>query len=150
MAFLVLTVRAGTIMGDPTGRNDEGDEGSGTGDEADLSARLRRLDTRLGDARSKRDSDARAGSRAASDMSGLGKALRFSAEFIAGIFAGTGVGWALDQVAGTSPWGMIVGLVLGFAAGMLNIMRAAGELNRTPRSGRSPGDERRGPGDGAR
>lgn len=72
-------------------------------------------------------------------MSGLGKALRFSAEFIAGIVAGFGVGWAIDSVVGTSPWGMIVGLLLGFAAGMLNIMRAAGELNRGPRSGTSPG-----------
>ncbi|GGK39300.1 hypothetical protein GCM10011322_28010 [Salinarimonas ramus] len=133
-------------MGDPTGRKGEDGEGSGPGDEADLSARLRRLDTRLGDARTRRDRDARAGSRAASDMSGLGKALRFSAEFIAGIFAGTGIGWALDQVAGTSPWGMIVGLVLGFAAGMLNIMRAAGELNRRPRSGTSPGEEAERPG----
>ncbi|WP_372426490.1 AtpZ/AtpI family protein [Salinarimonas chemoclinalis] len=148
--FLRLGLRTGTIMGDPTGRNDEGGEGSGTGDEADLSARLRRLDTRLGDVRSRRDRDVRAGSRAASDMSGLGKALRFSAEFIAGVIAGAGVGWALDQVAGTSPWGMIVGLVLGFCAGMLNIMRAAGELNRKPRSGRSPGDGGGGPGDGAR
>jgi ATP synthase protein I len=27
---------------------------------------------------------------------------------------------------GTSPWGMIVFLLLGFAAGVLNVMRAAG------------------------
>jgi ATP synthase protein I len=140
LAFHDFSVRIGTIMGDPTGRNEENGERSGSGDEADLSARLRRLESRLGEASSRRDREARAGSRAASDMSGLGKALRFSAEFIAGVIAGVGVGWALDQVAGTSPWGMIVGLLLGFGAGMLNIMRAAGELNRKPRSGRSPGE----------
>lgn len=127
-------------MGDPTGRNGDDDGKSGSGDEADLSARLKRLESRLGEASSRRDTQARAGSRGSSDMSGLGKALRFSAEFIAGIVAGFGVGWAIDSVVGTSPWGMIVGLLLGFGAGMLNIMRAAGELNRRPRSGTSPGD----------
>lgn len=128
-------------MNDPKGRDGGDGEGKGPGDEADLSARLRRLETGLGEARSRRDRETRAGSRAASDMSGLGKAFRFSAEFIAGTVAGAGIGWALDAVAGTSPWGMIVGLILGFCAGMLNIMRAAGELNRTPRSGRAPGDD---------
>lgn len=127
-------------MGDPTGRDGEDGGKPGSGDEADLSARLKRLESRLGEASSRRDTQARAGSRGSSDLSGLGKALRFSAEFIAGIVAGFGVGWAIDNVVGTSPWGMIVGLLLGFAAGMLNIMRAAGELNRRPRSGRSPGD----------
>ena len=128
-------------MNEPEGRDGGGGEGRGPGDEADLSARLKRLEAGLGEARSRRDRETRAGSRAASDMSGLGKALRFSAEFIAGIAAGALLGYALDSVAGSSPWGMIVGLILGFCAGMLNIMRAAGELNRTPRSGRRPGED---------
>jgi len=32
----------------------------------------------------------------------------------------------LDWALGISPWGMIVFLLLGFAAGVLNVMRAAG------------------------
>jgi len=37
-----------------------------------------------------------------------------------------GLGWFLDRVAGTSPWGLIVGLLLGFGAGVLNVLRSAG------------------------
>jgi ATP synthase protein I len=32
----------------------------------------------------------------------------------------------LDRMLGISPWGLIVFLLLGFAAGVLNVMRAAG------------------------
>ena len=49
-----------------------------------------------------------------------------STEFVAGIAVGAGLGWLIDRLAGTSPWGMIVFLLLGFAAGVLNLIRAAG------------------------
>jgi ATP synthase protein I len=58
--------------------------------------------------------------------SGYGQALRLSSEFIAGVCVGAGIGWVIDRLAGTSPWGLIVFLMLGFGAGVLNVMRAAG------------------------
>jgi ATP synthase protein I len=60
--------------------------------------------------------------------SGLGQALRLSSEFIAAIIVGGGLGWAADRWLGTSPWGMILLLMLGFAAGVMNVMRASGML----------------------
>ena len=36
------------------------------------------------------------------------------------------IGWLLDRWLGISPWGMIVFLLLGFTAGVLNVMRVAG------------------------
>ena len=42
------------------------------------------------------------------------------------MLVGAGIGWLLDRWLGISPWGMIVFLLLGFAAGVLNVMRAAG------------------------
>jgi ATP synthase protein I len=36
------------------------------------------------------------------------------------------LGWLLDRWLGTSPGGLIVFVLLGFAAGVLNVMRAAG------------------------
>ncbi|MGX7871848.1 AtpZ/AtpI family protein [Mesorhizobium sp. ORM6] len=59
---------------------------------------------------------------------GYGQALKLSSEFIAGIVVGVGLGWFLDRVAGTSPWGLIVGLMLGFGAGVLNVLRSAGAV----------------------
>ena len=95
-------------------------------DEAELSARLRRLGERLGHHHSDRPSenDPRQGANA--DPSALARGFRLSAEFVAGILVGAAVGWLIDRWLGTSPWGMIVLLLLGFAAGVLNMMRAAG------------------------
>ncbi|MHB2166948.1 AtpZ/AtpI family protein [Alsobacter sp. R-9] len=56
----------------------------------------------------------------------MGKAFRLSTEFMAGIIAGALMGYGLDSVAGTRPWGMIVFLMLGFGAGVWNVMRASG------------------------
>ncbi len=59
-------------------------------------------------------------------MGGFGTALKLSSEFIAGILVGACIGWFLDRLAGTSPWGLIVFLLLGFGAGILNVLRSAG------------------------
>lgn len=97
-------------------------------DEAALSARLQRLGERLGhhDPDRPSENDARRG--ASSDTSALARGFRLSAEFVAGILVGAGFGWLLDRWLGTSPWGMIVLLLFGFAAGVLNMMRAAGVM----------------------
>ena len=58
-----------------------------------------------------------------------------STEFVAGVIAGGGLGWFVDRTLGTSPWGLIVLLMLGFCAGIYNVMRASGFL--TPASGTS-------------
>jgi ATP synthase protein I len=39
---------------------------------------------------------------------------------------GAGIGGLIDRWLGVSPWGLIVFLLLGFAAGVLNVMRSAG------------------------
>jgi ATP synthase protein I len=42
---------------------------------------------------------------------------------------GAGIGWALDRLLGISPWGLIVFLLLGFAAGVANVVRAVAPEN---------------------
>lgn len=59
----------------------------------------------------------------------LAGALRLSSEFIAGILGGAGLGWLCDHFLGTSPWGLIVLLLLGFVAGVYNVMRDSGFLD---------------------
>jgi ATP synthase protein I len=95
-------------------------------DEAALSARLRQLGERLGHHHSDRPSENDPGQGANADPSALARGLRLSAEFVAGILVGAAIGWLMDRWLGTSPWGMIVFLLFGFAAGVLNMMRAAG------------------------
>ncbi|WDR06538.1 AtpZ/AtpI family protein [Devosia rhodophyticola] len=84
-------------------------------------------------ASAKRDRNVKA-SQAAARTSGsstnVGRAVRLGSEFIAAILVGTGIGFVLDQVLGTQPWIMLVMLLVGFAAGILNITRAVGDMNR--------------------
>lgn len=99
-------------------------------DEAALSARLKQLGERIhsaGERRQHQVEDMRDDeARRIRDSGNLAKALRLSSEFIAGILFGGAIGWAIDYFAGTSPWGMIVFLLLGFGAGTLSAIRAAG------------------------
>jgi ATP synthase protein I len=44
---------------------------------------------------------------------------------VVGVVVGGGLGWALDKQFGTAPWLMIVLFILGFAAGLLNVVRSA-------------------------
>jgi ATP synthase protein I len=117
-------------------------DGSGAkdadGDKA-LAERLGALERRLraaeGERAARRADEARMEN---SGPSGLGQALRLSSEFMAGIIVGGGLGWAIDRWLGTSPWGMILLLMLGFAAGVMNVMRASGMLK--PARGQGPSD----------
>lgn len=95
-------------------------------DEAALSARLRDLGERLGRHHPDRPSDSEPGQRPTADASAIARGFRLSTEFVAGVLVGAGIGWLIDRWLGTSPLGMIVFLLLGFAAGVLNVMRAAG------------------------
>lgn len=54
--------------------------------------------------------------------------MRLSAELVGGVVVGFLLGWLFDRLLGTSPWGLIVFLLLGFAAGVLNVMRSAGVI----------------------
>ena len=109
------------------GTRDGGSDGDRSAEEAALSARLQRLGERLAQHRTSRKPEAGAGSR--SDPSALARGFRLSTELVAGVLVGAFIGWALDRWLGSSPWGMIVFLLLGFAAGVINVMRAAGISN---------------------
>jgi ATP synthase protein I len=50
---------------------------------------------------------------------------RLAADLLAGVLGGFAIGWGLDYLLGTSPWFLLVFIVLGMAAGILNVIRAA-------------------------
>ena len=108
-------------MSDGARDNGEGDKAHT--DEAALSARLQRLGERLARDRAAQPSDGPAEDRAAA-ASGYAKGLRLSSELVAGVVVGAGLGLLTDHWLGSSPWGLIVFLLLGFAAGLLNVVRS--------------------------
>lgn len=93
--------------------------------EDDLSERRDRLNRSLDERRREHD-DVHNGKARSGDAKGFAMAMRLSTEFVAGVLVGGGLGWFLDQWLGTSPWGLIVLLLLGFVAGVLNVLRSAG------------------------
>jgi ATP synthase protein I len=106
---------------------DDGEHDKQQTSEAALSARLQRLNEGLGHARdgARRPSDS-AGADQATTASGYARGFRLSSELVAGVVVGAGIGWLLDRWLGISPWGLIIFVLLGFAAGVLNVMRSAG------------------------
>ena len=64
------------------------------------------------------------------DMSQLSRGLRLGSEFVAAVLVGAGLGYLLDLWLHTSPWLFLVMVLAGFAAGVLNVVRAAAQMNQ--------------------
>jgi len=120
-------------MSDGTRGNREG--GSRPPDDAALSARLRRLGERLDETAVRRPPPADPASGLARETSAFARGFRMSTELVAGVVVGAVIGWALDRGLGITPWGMIVFVLLGFAGGVLNVIRAAGAGPGKPGTG---------------
>jgi ATP synthase protein I len=56
----------------------------------------------------------------------MGRGFQLSSELIAGVVVGALIGWGIDRLLSTSPFGLIVFLLLGFTAGVVNVIRSAG------------------------
>ena len=110
------------------GARGNGENGKAHTDEAALSARLQRLGERLARNQARKPSDGPAGDRATT-ASGYARGLRLSSELVAGVVVGAGLGLLIDHWLGSSPWGLLIFLLLGFAAGVLNVARSAAAKN---------------------
>jgi ATP synthase protein I len=117
---LLKTASVGTM----SDARENGDRGKQQTDEAALSARLQRLGERLSREQSEQPIEPTpvSGGRSSAMAGGL----RLSSELIGGVIGGAVIGWLFDYGLGTAPWGLIVFVLLGFAAGLLSLMRTAG------------------------
>ena len=101
----------------------EKSKGSKGNTDEGLDRRLREINTRLG-------RDIKAEEKAAGPKNeGLGNALKMPSEFIAAILVGAAFGYGLDWLLGTLPIAMTIFLLLGMVAGVLNVLRSAGEMS---------------------
>ena len=101
---------------------------SGTQVERETRARLQDLDRRLSQATGRHappvDRDNRG--------TALGLAFRLAVELVAGLVVGGGIGWLLDYWLGTLPIFLLIFFALGAAAGILNVIRTAKQIQVTP------------------
>jgi ATP synthase protein I len=56
---------------------------------------------------------------------GMQIAFRLGIELTVATFIGAMLGYGVDQFFGIRPWGLAIGVILGAAAGSLNVYRAA-------------------------
>ena len=105
--------------GDDDGRRDEAN------DYSDIKKRLETLGGKLNKERAEEDAEARAEAEARGRGQAMGVAFRIATELVAGVLVGGVIGYYLDQWLGTAPILLIVFLLLGIAAGLVNSVRAA-------------------------
>jgi ATP synthase protein I len=108
---------------------------------AQFKDRISELEDRLGKIRSQRDGEGAGGG---SRGRGMAQGLRMAADLVAAIIVGSVIGWGLDWLLGSRPWLFLLFFLLGFAAGILNLVRAYERMQRdlapgTTGAGTSPG-----------
>ena len=118
-----------------SGRGDTPDPSSSAKD-TELSGRLRDLSRRLQERQ--KDHREETAEKAAPRNPGFAMALRVASDLVGGVIVGAAIGWGLDRLLGTSPWGLSVFLLLGFAAGLRNVIKST-DLNRSSTGGADQG-----------
>ncbi len=89
------------------------------------------FDDRLKAARQRREAEKSKWKRVESQgPSGLGIGLRIATEIVAAIAVSVVIGLVLDDWLGTQPWMLILFILLGALAAMLNVVRTGHELER--------------------
>jgi ATP synthase protein I len=97
----------------------------------DISDRLNDISSRLAAEKSQKAKEEKPNMQYQS-ATGYSKGYRLISEFVAGILVGGLLGYGIDYAAGTLPLFLIVFLLAGFGAGILNMSRAANRTSPTP------------------
>jgi ATP synthase protein I len=99
---------------------------------------IARLNKSASDLEARTTSDARAD---AAGRAVAGQAYKVVAQLLGGVFLGVAVGFVVDRFAGTNPWGVIGGVLLGFGVSLWmawqtaqRLMAQAAEAGVEPRS----------------
>lgn len=91
----------------------------------------RDLASRIASAQRERNGGAnRASSMSPGDLTGMARGMRIGSEFVAATLVGAGLGYLVDLGLGTKPWGMLILFLVGFAAGIRNVIRVVTEMNK--------------------
>ncbi len=64
------------------------------------------------------------------DVRGMGRAWAIAMDFVFTILAGLLLGWGFDKWRGTAPWGLLGGLVVGFVAAFVVILKQSAKEER--------------------
>lgn len=92
---------------------------------ADFERRVSDLDKKLDNVSSPRERAQRAGKGNTMTGRGMAYGLRMASELVGAVLVGSAIGYGLDYFLGTNgPWFFLLFFMFGFAAGIVNILRA--------------------------
>ena len=95
---------------------------------------LRRLDKRLETLEASRATKAPV----LGPMASTGDGYRMLGGMLSGVLGGLGLGWLLDRVAHTSPWGVVGGLLIGSGVSVYAAVRTALAMSERAALGSKP------------
>ena len=64
--------------------------------------------------------------------SGMGVGVKVGVDLVVGVGVGAGIGWGLDKLLSTEPWLLALFCILGFVAGLMNVIRTANQSFKKP------------------
>ena len=96
---------------------------------------IKRLDEGLNAFDKKR---ARPNSLAGGDAGSMGEGYRLLAGLIGGVLGGLGLGWTFDYFVHTSPFGLVVGLLIGIVLSTYAAVRTAGRMSAAAKAKSGP------------
>src|SRR5215468_9263762 len=111
-------------MPDPGDRRGPGERQMSPEEAAAFRGRVDELGDKLGKIKAQRQADADADLDAEMRGRGMAYGMRMAAELVAAVVVGSAIGYGLDRWLGSTPWLFLLFFVLGFAAGVVNLMRS--------------------------
>jgi len=124
-------------MPEPADNRGPGQRQMSPEEKAAFEGRISDLGQLLDKVKAERKADADADLDAEMRGRGMAYGMRMAAELVAAVIVGGAIGYGLDRWLGTTPWLFLLFFVLGFAAGVLNVVRAYEKMQKefTARAG---------------
>jgi len=119
-----------TFMPDAANDRGPGEHQMSPEEKAAFEARVLDLGDRLERIKAQRDTDAQASADAEMRGRGMAYGMRMAAELVGAVIVGGAIGVGLDKWLGTWPWLFFLLFLVGFAAGVLNVVRAYERIQR--------------------
>jgi len=117
-------------MPDPANDGGPGPRQMSGEEKAAFEGRISDLSERLGKVKAQRQAGADAELDAEMRGRGMAYGMRMAAELVGAVIVGGFIGIGLDWLLGTKPWLFLVFFLLGFAAGVLNVVRAYDRMQK--------------------
>ena len=134
MIIRAVSAEDASPMPEPANDRGSGQRQMTAEEKAAFEGRISDLGERLDKVKADRQADVQADLDAEMRGRGMAYGMRMAAELVGAVIVGGAIGWGLDRWLGSTPWLFLLFFVLGFAAGVLNVVRAYERIQKEIRA----------------